>query len=304
MGYWLQVTGYRDKKIRKNAYALAYVKKKYYLCAKFGTMKQFFRMALMALVIISYSLPAFSWGQKGHRIIAQIAYNHLNSKARKTVDKVLGDHGMIYWSNWPDEIKSDTIYPQSIKDGWHYQNFEGGMSDEAVADALVHFRPEGGNLFRAIDSLERRVQSTEYRAQTDSHILRFIVHLSGDRYCPMHVAHPDDRGGNGVKMKWFGSNTNLHSVWDTKLIDSQGYSYTEYAQKLEREYAHRKKAIEAMSDAELLLQTYHIVEAIYAYQESWDGNAYHYIYHWRQPMEEQLYIAGIRLAKLLNELCR
>jgi hypothetical protein len=71
---------------------------------------------------------------------------------------------------------------------------------------------------------------------------------------------------------------------------------------LEYEYADRKKVIEGMTDAELLLHTYHLTEAIYAYQQTWDGNTYHYIYRWRQPMEEQLYIAGIRLAKLLNSI--
>ena len=130
--------------------------------------------------------------------------------------------------------------------------------------------------------------------------MRFIVHLSGDRYCPMHMAHMDDKGGNAVKMKWFGRETNLHSVWDSKLIDSQGYSYTEYAQKLEREYAHKQREIEQATDAELLLMSYHVTEEIYRYQQTWDGNAYHYIYRWRQPMEYQLYVAGIRLAKLLN----
>jgi len=112
----------------------------------------------------------------------------------------------------------------------------------------------------------------------------------------------DDKGGNAVKMKWFSNHTNLHSVWDTKLIDSQGYSYTEYALMIEDMYGKERKAIEAATDEELLLQTYHLTEAIYNYQENWDGNTYHYIYRWHQACEEQLYIAGIRLAKLLNSI--
>ena len=271
-----------------------------------NSMKYLYRLALVALLCISYSLPAFSWGQEGHRIIAKIAYDNLRGKARKQVDAVLGKQGMIYWANWPDEIKSDTIYAQSIRDGWHYQDFDGGLSDSIVVAALTDYPKEGGNLFRALDSLVNRIQYTD--RSTDrvqiNHLLRFIIHLSGDRYCPMHMAHMDDKGGNGVRMGWFSKkeNTSLHSVWDTKLIDSQGYSFTEYAEKLEYEYADRKKVIEGMTDAELLLHTYHLTEAIYAYQQTWDGNTYHYIYRWRQPMEEQLYIAGIRLAKLLNSI--
>lgn len=256
-------------------------------------MKRTLSIFLLCACACFYSLPALSWGQKGHRIIAKIAYDNLSKKARKAVDKTLGKQGMIYWSNWPDEIKSDTIYPTSYD--WHFQDFDAGMSDSLVMDALVHYPAKGGNLFRALDSLTTLKEK-------DVSTLRFIVHLSGDRYCPMHTAHLDDKGGNAVKMKWFKEDTNLHTVWDTHLIESQGYSFSEYAEKLEIEYAGEKQSILQMSDAELLVQNYHFTESIYAYQAAGDGNTYHYIYRWHIPMERQLYIAGIRLAKLLNEL--
>ncbi|MBR1381301.1 MAG: S1/P1 nuclease, partial [Paludibacteraceae bacterium] len=173
-----------------------------------------------------------------------------------------------------------------------------GLSDSIVADALIHYPAEGGNLFRAMDSLVAVLKA----GKGDVHTLRFVIHLSGDRYCPMHTAHMDDKGGNTVKMKWFGRDTRLHTVWDTHLIESQGYSYTEYAAKLENEYQWRKKTIQTMCEEELLLHNYHFTEAIYAYQQTWDGNTYHYIYRWHTEMEQQLYIAGIRLAQLLNEI--
>lgn len=254
-------------------------------------MRRTISLLLICLCACAHSLPVLAWGQEGHRIIAKIAYDNLTGKARKQMDKMLGKQGMIYWANWPDEIKSDTIYTERYD--WHFQDFNGGLSDSTVLAALTNYPKEGGNLFRAIDSLVSVKDKSV-------HDLRYIVHLSGDRYCPMHTAHMDDKGGNDVKMQWFKEETRLHAVWDEKLIMSQGYSYTEYAEKLENEYASQKKAILAMSDEELLLRNYHLTEAIYAYQQSWDGNTYHYIYHWRQPMEEQLYIAGIRLAKLLN----
>ena len=104
-----------------------------------------------------------------------------------------------------------------------------------------------------------------------------------------------------VKMKWFGRETNLHAVWDSKIIESQGYSYTEYAQMIQDEYGDMKREIEKKSDEQLLVDSYHMTESIYQYQQIWDGNTYHYIYTWRQPMERQLYIAGIRLAMWLNK---
>ena len=268
-------------------------------------MKHLIRITLCALILGVYSLPAFSWGQEGHRVIAKIAYDHLSKKAKKQVDNTLGQQGMIYWANWADEIKSDTIYAESIREGWHYQDFDGGMSDSLVLDALVHYPAEGGNMFRVLDSLRQVLRSDVWRSmEQKEHTLRFFVHISGDRYCPMHMAHMDDKGGNAVKMAWFSknNNTNLHAVWDSKLIESQGYSYTEYAQKLEHEYGFMKDMIWKASDEELLLHNYQITEEIYAYQQTWDGNTYHYIYKWHQPMEFQLYLAGIRLARELNNL--
>ena len=80
-------------------------------------------------------------------------------------------------------------------------------------------------MFRVLDSLE--VVLTHDKNNHDA--LAFYVHIYADRFCPMHVAHLDDKGGNAVKMKWFGQNTNLHSVWDAKIIDSKGFTYSEYA---------------------------------------------------------------------------
>ena len=115
-------------------------------------MKRSISIVLVSVLACVCSVPAFGWGQKGHRIIAKIAYDNLSCKARKAVDKTLGKGGMIYWVNWPDEIKSDTIYPESHVG--HYQDFPAGMSFEDIADALVHYPEKDGNLFRALDSLE------------------------------------------------------------------------------------------------------------------------------------------------------
>ena len=275
----------------------------YYLCSvnRKKIMKRFILGLLVTALTGIYCVPAYGWGQEGHRIIAKIAYDHLKCRTRKKVDKIIGERGMIYWANWADEIKSDNIYPQSIKDGWHFQDLNAGMSDSLVADVLTHYPAEGGNLFRALDSLEIEMAGEKVLPLNENHILRFIIHLNGDRYCPMHIAHMDDKGGNTVRMKWFGRDTNLHAVWDSKIIESQGYSYTEYAQMIEDEYKDMKREIMNKSDEQLLVESYHMTEAIYQHMQVWDGNTYHYIYTWRQPMERQLYIAGIRLAKWLNE---
>ena len=253
------------------------------------------RLTLLILTLV-FAFPTFAWGPRGHRIIADVAYQHMTKKARQNVDAVLGAHGPVHWANWPDEIKSDTIYSDSYD--WHFQDMAPGLSDSAVIAMLTDYPKEGGRLFQKTDSLIARLRQD----RSDHDALVFLIHFIGDRFCPMHIAHMDDAGGNKVKMKWFGQNTNLHSVWDTKLVEYRGLSYSEYTSWLEDLYSYRQKEIENLSWEEITVRNYHLVSDIYLYQDSFDGNTYHYAYRWVQPMEFQLYQAGIRLAKLLNEL--
>jgi hypothetical protein len=242
------------------------------------------------------ALPSLAWGPEGHRIIAQVAYNYMSKKAVKQVDKVLGKNGMVYCATWSDEIRSDTIYPNSFD--WHFQDLEAGMSDDEVAAVLTNYPEVGGNLYRALDSLYNLLQNDK----TNRDALRFLVHLSGDRYCPMHMGHIADKGGNTIKLKWFGTQTNLHRVWDEELIRFRGYSVTEYAQLLIDMYSDERKAIEDASAEELLIRSYHITSDIYDYQATWNNNVYNYVYRWKEPMERQLFTSGVRLAMVLNEL--
>lgn len=259
-------------------------------------MKRLLIVCLMALALVPNMQRAFAWGAKGHRIIAQVAYDNLTNKTRKQVDAVLGKHGMIYLAAWADEIKSDTIYPQSYD--WHYQDLDGGLTDEQVVAMLTDYPTMGGNMFRVLDSL-----AVELMNNKDNHdALAFYVHLYADRFCPMHVAHLDDKGGNAVKMKWFGQNTNLHSVWDGKIIDGKGFTYTEYAQYLHDVYGKQKKAVMKMNDEETILMTYHLTDDIYTYHSTWNGNAYHYSYYWMDEMEWQMYVGAVKLAQALNAI--
>lgn len=253
------------------------------------------RILSSILFLLLACTDLLAWGQLGHRVIGEVAYAYLSPRARRQADAILGQHGLVYYSNWADEIKSDsTIYPDAYD--WHYQNLDSGLSDSLIGTMMTDFPKDNGRMFMKLDSLSSVL--SQHRTDTDA--LWWYVHLVSDFYCPMHTAHSDDRGGNRVRMKWFGEPTNLHTVWDTHLLRSQGYSYTEYARFLIATYGRDRKTIERRSLSEQLVINYHLCSAIYDYQPTWDGNTYHYIYRWHQAMEYQLYTAGVRLARALN----
>ena len=48
--------------------------------------------------------------------------------------------------------------------------------------------------------------------------LEFLIHLLGDITQPLHV-EAEEVGGNDIKVKWEGKDTNLHSCWDTEMVE-------------------------------------------------------------------------------------
>lgn len=257
------------------------------------------RKIQLFLILILLGFPTqhlLAWSKTGHRVIAQVAYDNLNCRARRQVDKILGKHGIVYYANWADEIKSDTIYPDSYN--WHFQDLDPGLTDSTLISILTHYPEEGGELLRAMDSLVDLLHKDPGNADA----LKFVIHLMGDRYCPLHMGHKEDRGGNDITLQWFRRPSNLHRVWDSGIIDASQYSYSEYAEYVEDVFRGQKKAIRKMTEADILRHNYALSNEIYEYQETWDGDSLHYVYHFSRKLEWQLYACGIRLAMLLNEI--
>lgn len=258
----------------------------------------------LSLLIGQYAL---AWGPMGHRIIAQVAYHYLSDSTVAQLDSELGTHGLVYWSTWPDEIRSaDTVYPTSYD--WHFQDLKSGMSDEHVRH-LMHVYPcHGGRMWQAVGALNKAlpVRQEQYvilkETMTRHDALVFWTHLLADYVCPMHLAHEKDKGGNLVAMSWFGQTTNLHTVWDEKLIESQGYSYSEYAQMLVDKYNPRAEEIRQLSAEQCVLIAYHTTSDLYAYQKVWNGDSYRYKWDWTEQCNQLLYIAGVQLAKQIEAI--
>lgn len=251
---------------------------------------------LLLFVLLSFSFYASAWDAVGHKIVADIAYQNLTKKARKQVDNLLGVRGMVYTSSWPDEIKSDTIY--SYSHVWHYENLRAGLTHADIDSLYHHPKAQGMHALYALDSLSSALRENKQ----DTIALKFIVHIMGDMFQPMHVGHPEDKGGNKVQMKWFGKGTNLHAVWDRWLIDYTQLSYTEFVNYLQDRYGAEKKVWEQRTFLDCLYITYDRQQQVYAYQELNDTNPYHYAYRFLRDLDESLYAAGIQLAKLLNEI--
>jgi hypothetical protein len=252
--------------------------------------KLFFSFSFLFLTL---SMSAYD--AVGHRIIADIAYQNLTENARTQLDKILGKHGIIYAATWADEVRSDKKYAYSYQ--WHYQNLKDSLSTSDFQHLLTNPKAEGTHLFFALDSLTNRLK----KEKNDVEALKFLVHFVADLHQPMHLGRLEDLGGNKVTVKWFGKTTNLHSLWDSSLLEERKMSYSEFSQYLQYKFEPRKAAFKKFSILQSIEAGYAIRTEIYGYDTT-DTNNYHYVYFFAGKQDEMLYRGGIQLANILNSI--
>ncbi len=86
------------------------------------------RRALPFLFVIMFigclSSSAFAWGRRGHGIVAEIAFQFLDSADKEKIRSYLGDMSLIDAANWMDEVRGTSAYEYTAP--WHYVDFPKG----------------------------------------------------------------------------------------------------------------------------------------------------------------------------------
>lgn len=259
----------------------------------------------MKKLIIAFSLflgiiEISAWGQTGHRVVAEITERHLNKKAKKNLKKLIGDQKLAYWANWPDEIKSDSTDTWKHTDVWHYVNIPPSSDIKTFTQALKS--QKAPNAYTQIKELSAKIKDKNTPKKDKEIYLRFLIHMVGDIAQPMHTGRAEDLGGNLIKIKYFGRDTNLHSLWDTGLIDSMKYSYTELAQILDVKSKEEVEKIQSGTLEDWFYDSHKIANKLYADIEAGRDYRYAYQYKYNPIVERQLLYGGLRLAKILNEI--
>ena len=259
---------------------------------------------ILSISMLLNSISSFAWGSKGHDIVAAIAEQNLTPKAKKELNKLLDGKSIVYYSSWMDQIQNSPYweYGYNKTKTWHYVNVDKGLTYETME------KEENGDVLTGLNFLTKELKEN-YAELTDSmrvDYVKMIVHMVGDLHCPMHAGRRTDRGGNGFKLKWFGQNTSLHSLWDSKIIESaRTWSYTEWRDHLDTVSKKYKKEVMKGTYEEWFTATVSNAALLYEYQEALgDGrmNPYEYVYKFSPMLEEQLLLGGLRLAYVLNSI--
>jgi hypothetical protein len=279
---------------------------------------------ILALLILA-AWPLKGWGDEGHEVVARIAAQHLTPIAQAQIATLLEVENnpqsvadaLAKAATWADQNKAE-----GETANWHFLNL-------ALQDGRVNMRERCGNddcltarlrMFAA----QLKANNTDDDAQfSDVDALRFVVHFVGDVNEPMHVTTNADRNGECLPLAdWVDGAQNVQAVWDGTLVNGA----------LE---ADLNREIAAMSDGErteaaagevedwaweshrlALLHVYKrldIPKMAAAFPASCDAAPEeireqrivideNYLDEMRPIVREQLKKAGLRLAKMLNEI--
>ncbi|PQB07068.1 S1/P1 Nuclease [Polaribacter filamentus] len=242
----------------------------------------------------SSSDEAVFWGKNGHRVIGKIAEKHLTRKTKKCVDKILKGQSLAFVSTFADEIKSDRKYSEYYP--MHYVNMD---LDQTYEQAEKN--PEG-DLVTGIHKCIAILKDKNSTEEAQNFYLKMLIHFIGDLHQPMHIGQKEDKGGNSIQVQWFGNGTNLHSVWDSKMIDDWEMSYVELAENADYLSKKQIEAIEKGTIIEWVNEVHIITKEVYNSVKVGENLKYNYSYDHFGTVRTQLQRGGIRLARLLNEI--
>lgn len=274
-------------------------------------------IGISMLFVISF-LPnvSFGWGALGHWTMARLAQTGLSPVALQKVNTLLEKRPLAYFSTTPDDWRYQTKWKftshyhfETIPDGYSYLNTLATLSDKQKAN--------GGVVLALIRSVEILKQA-KYTGNTPEvrNALIFLIHFVGDIHQPLHVGKPGDSGGNAIRVNWLGKKTNLHAIWDTLIILNGHQDIVEdneivessvrYASHLAQKFngAESEELHEAMNQPfsensieDWIHRQMEIRQALYF---GYNKDQNEYTENFIEIVDYQLYLAGVRLAQILN----
>ena len=247
-------------------------------------------LTLFALLILKTS-ATFAWGRVGHIMVAEIAMGYLNKGVKDSVQKYLGKMTFGEAGTWMDDVRSNKKF--NYMKTWHYADV-GRDSDytETGEENAVN------TIEKAMSELRNKGKLTPEQINMD---LKLLFHLIGDLHQPLHCGYRDDKGGNNVDVEFNFVTTNLHSTWDTKIIEYKledvQKGVTEFCKKLTPADKTKYQKIDVVAwfrDSRAYLPL--------AYDMNKGVIQEEYMKKALPVIEKQLVVAGLRLASILNEM--
>ncbi|KAG0301371.1 hypothetical protein BGZ98_008410 [Dissophora globulifera] len=179
-------------------------------------------IAVVALIALNAN-TAQAWGALGHTLTGQIAQQFLTPTTASKIGQILpaADDGRLSdVASWADKIRFLASFKWATP--MHFFNPVGDDPPDHCTAGYVYAGQDNVNavlnMTATLKEYEAKAPKTNASATVRQQALMFFVHFMGDLHQPLHDSSRL-RGGNDAPIKWGGAKNNLHSLWDTLLIE-------------------------------------------------------------------------------------
>jgi len=265
------------------------------------------RFLIILFACLCVARPALAWNSQGHMVVAQIAYNHLDSEVKAkcnallTIAAVCGSSSTSFVSSatWADQRCESGTSPQ------HYIDIpislDGYPTNSVVDDPT--------NVVTAIQQEIAVLQNPASTPSDQAHALRYLLHFVGDITQPLHCSTgvttnqpTGDAGGNGFSLG--SGNGNLHSFWDGGGgYLNGGASVSSNAAEVEAAYPYTLSVGSIPDPMDWAIESWNIARTnTYVGITRGSLPSVAYTNKTQETTKQRMAIGGQRLAKLLNTI--
>ncbi|WP_185960648.1 S1/P1 nuclease [Aliidiomarina halalkaliphila] len=239
-----------------------------------------------------------AWGFQGHEYIGEMTWNYLTPEARAWVQErmdIVGEDSLATMTTWADRVRG------TEEGRWmgplHFANVP---PDEDYFDLERDCPNRRCVVGAAMNDIEVMLDPTR-SAEEQARALRTFTHWITDMHQPLHMGYQHDRGGNDIRVTFFGSETNLHRLWDTVMIrgmddmPSPAMQAQLHSLPEPRDDWHQALVDWANESSDLARAN--------AYPNAEDGAALgeRYFRQARPVVENQLILSAQRMARIIND---
>lgn len=283
----------------------------------FGKLLRYVAIAVstiaFASIAIMHQSAVDAWGPQGHIAVASIAQSELSATTFDAVSKLIPDGDLASVANWADTIRGS---PQ-----WHWTEPLHFIDTPDWACNYIPsrdcFNPQGQSGYCVDGAIQNNTMllqdRSSYSLEFNAENLKFLVHFVGDIHQPLHCGFTSDRGGNSIKVHFKSHSTNLHSLWDSGLIEERikddfGGDMNKWIAYLISESTGRNASASCVGCSPIWGNSSAILACSNAYvgddgvTHIQQGAQLDMNYYKRNivVIEEQIILGGLRLAALLN----
>ena len=268
--------------------------------------------ALSVALTFAFIGQALGWGQEGHSIIAEIAQRRLSPQAAAMVEQLLGrGHSLASIASWADDVRGDR--PDTYN--WHFVDMPLSADRYKPERDCKLDRAKGDCVVAELGRLKNDLRCATGEQKVDA--LKFAVHFLGDVHQPLHTVD-DLAGGNDLKVELFmrgktctgkcnpeQASTNFHAAWDEGLIGKTVWNWGAFVERLERGWLQSAEAQQAGIDGgtpeDWANETHRMAQTVWDLRPTNDVLDDRYFRDVLPIIDRQLGVAGLRLAKFLND---